>query len=205
MKIDEILRISTQEFPIHKVRQLLQMTKDGYDDIDELTVNYLESGNERIIILTDRNKNIAAFAGFISRMNGKVWQAKNLQTYNQYKGKQLGAKIFKYVKDTMKKNLQSDVEQSPSAEILWTKTLPGLGLHPRIFDTETDRIIDQSNEKMYNIALSKMYTSDDNDPDKFKYTWILEKTDHYPCQNLLIEGGLLMPYTGLWYTFKEEA
>ena len=204
MKIDEILRISTQDFPLHKVKQLLKLTKDGYGNVDNLVVNYVEDGDQRIIILTDSNKTIAAYAGFISRMNGRVWQAKNLQTYNEYIGHQLGAKIYKYVKEVMKKSIQSDIEQSPSAEKLWTKSLPDVGLYPKIFDCESQYVIDKSNLEAYNNALKKLYTNDDTDPDKFKYTWILEQSDHYPEQNILKENQLLMPYTGLWYIFEEE-
>jgi hypothetical protein len=32
-----------------------------------------------------------------------------------------------------------------------------------------------------------------------RYTWILERNDHYPEQNLLLEGSLLMPLKNLWY------
>lgn len=204
MRVDEILRISTQDFPLRNVSALLSMASDGYGFIDDLHVWYLESDSQRIIILTDAGKNIAAYAGFISRMNGRVWQAKNLQTYGNFKGKQLGAKIFKYVKEVMKKSIQSDVEQSPSAEILWTKTLPSIGLDPKIFDTETEYIIDQTNQSAYNNAVNKIYTSDETDLEKYRYTWILEQSDHYPLQNILKETQLLMPYKRLWYNFKEE-
>jgi hypothetical protein len=201
MRIDEILRISTQDFPIRNVQKLLPMTKDGYGEIDDLKVRYLESGDERIIILTNGD-NIAAFAGFISRLNGKVWQAKNLQTYGEYRGNNLGAKIYKYVKEIMKKSIQSDVEQSSSAEKLWTKTLPSLGIYPKIFDTETEYIIDKSNPNAYRVAIEKLYTSNENDPEKFRYTWILEQSDHYAEHSILKENQLLMPYTGIWYNFK---
>jgi hypothetical protein len=201
MRIDEILRISTQDFPIRNVQKLLPMTKDGYGTIDDLQVRYLESGDERIIILSNGDK-IAAFAGFISRLNGKVWQAKNLQTYGEYRGNNLGAKIYKYVKEIMKKSIQSDVEQSSSAEKLWTKTLPSLGIYPKIFDTETEYIIDESNPNAYRVAIEKLYTSNENDPDKFRYTWILEQSDHYAEHSILKENQLLMPYTGIWYNFK---
>lgn len=204
MKISEILRISTQNFPLRSVGKLLAMAKDGYGVIDELAVNYLENSDHRIIILVDKSNNIAAYAGFISRMNGRVWQAKNLQTYGTFQGQQLGAKIFKYVKDVMKKSIQSDIEQSPSAEKLWAKTLPSLGLHPKLFDTDTEYVIDQSNQPAYQNALQKMYTANDADPEKYRYTWILEKFDKYPEQNILVEGGLLMPYTGFWHTYSEE-
>jgi hypothetical protein len=204
MIIDEILRISTQDFPLNKVKQLLSRCSDGYGEIDNLLVNYVEEGDQRIIVLTDSENVVAAYAGFISRMNGRVWQAKNLQIYNGYSGHHLGAKIYKYVKEVKKKSIQSDIEQSPSAEKLWTKTLPDIGLHPKIFDCDTEHIIDKSNPKAYNNALTKIYTSDDTDTDKFKYTWVLEHSDHYPSQNILREDQLLLPYCGFWYTFNEE-
>lgn len=202
MKITEILRISTQDFPIRGVEKLLKLTKDGYGYIDDLTVNYVESGDDRIIVLTD-NEKIAAFAGFISRLNGRVWQAKNLQTYGDYRGKNLGAKIYKFVREVFKKSIQSDIEQSPSAEILWTKTLPKLGMSPKIFDTETEYVIDKTNSNAYSVALSKMYTSDDSDQERYRYTWILEKFDNYNENSILKENGMLMPYTGIWYNFKD--
>lgn len=202
MKIDEILRISTQNFPIRGVEKLLKLTQDGYGYIDDLIVNYVESGDDRVIVLTDKEK-IAAFAGFISRLNGRVWQSKNLQTYDDYRGRNLGGKIYKYVREVFKKSIQSDIEQSQSSEILWTKTLPKLGMNPKIFDTRTEYIIDKSNITAYSTTLSKMYTSDDNDSEKYRYTWILEKFDHYNENSILRENTILMPYTRIWYNFKE--
>jgi len=204
MRINEILRVSTQNFPLRNVKQILSMTKDGYGFIQNLSINYLEHDNERIIILTDRDKNIAAYVGFISRINGRVWQVKNMQTYPPHKGKHLIAEIFAWVKKEVKKSIQSDIEQSSSAEILWTKTLPALGLNPKIFDCETQYIIDNSNAGAYEIALDNMYTSNENAPDKYRYTWILEKNNHYSEHNILKENQLLLPYTGFWYTFDEE-
>jgi len=49
-----------------------------------------------------------------------------------------------------------------------------------------------------------MYTSNENAPDKYRYTWILEKNNHYSEHNILKENQLLLPYTGFWYTFDEE-
>ena len=204
MRIDEILRISTQDFPLRNVDKLLSMARDGSGKIDDLDVWYLESGDQRIIILTDSAKEIAAYSGFISRLNGKVWQVKNLQTYGKHKGNKLGAKILKFVKNEMRKSLQSDIEQSPSSEKLWVITLPLLGLKPKIFDTETEYIIDQSNPIAYNNAMRKMYTSDETDNEKYRYTWILEHRDHYSTQNILSENQLLMPYKGIWYNFSDE-
>jgi hypothetical protein len=204
MKIDEILHISTQDFPIRKVGQLLKFTKDGYGFIDNLTVRYAESCDHRIIILTGKNKEIAAYAGFISRINGRVWQAKNLATYGEYKGNKLGAKIYKYVKEVMKKSIQSDIEQSLSAEVLWTISLPEIGLNPKIFDTKTEYVIDHTNRSGYDNAVQKIYTTIETDPDKYRYTWILEKNDYYAEHSILKEEHLLLPQTGVWYNFEEE-
>jgi hypothetical protein len=204
VRVDEISRISTQDFSLNKVKELLNLTRDGYGTIGGLTINYVEDGDQRIIILTDDANDVAAFAGFISRMNGRVWQAKNLQTYGKFVGRKLGANIYQHVKRAFKKSIQSDIEQSPSAEILWTKTLPSVGLSPKIFDSETEYIIDQTNANAYKNAVEKMYTSDDTEPEKFRYTWILEHSDHYPSQNILKENQLLLPYTGFWYTFNKE-
>lgn len=169
--------------------------------IGELWVYYTEGGDDRVLVVTDSHKNIAAYAGFISRLNGKVWQAKNLETYDQYKGQQLGAQIYKFVKEQMKKSIQSDIEQSPSAEILWTKTLPSIGLSPKIFDTATDQILDHTSpDSAYQLALSTMYSSNYNN----QYTWVLEKHDQYNENSILKEASLLMPYTGSWYNFAEE-
>lgn len=202
MRIQEILRIPDQDFPEYKVKQLLQHSTDIIGEIDGLYINYIEYNSERLFILTGEHKQIAAYAGFISRLNGKVWQAKNIQTYGEFRGKKLSVKIYKYIKEVLKKSIQSDVEQSDSAKVLWTKLLPDAGMIPKIFDTESEYIIDQTYPEKYKEALQKMYTYDYDDPEKFKYCWILEKYDHYQEQNILTESKLLLPTTGFWYNFK---
>lgn len=201
MKIDEILRISSQDFPEENVKRILQLSHSPIGKIDGLDVHLVVSGDERILILAD-GAEVASFAGFISRINDRVWQAKNLQTFYKYRGKKFGVKLYKFVKDVLKKSIQSDVEQTSSAEILWTKTLPKFGLHPKIFDTMTNYIIDKSMPKEYSLAIEKMYHSDDDSEDKYRYSWILEKNDYYNENSVLTEHKLLMPYTGKWHTFK---
>ena len=204
MRISEILRIPTQHFPEHKVKHILQYAIDDKGEIDGLRVHYLEHNDERIVILTDSNGTIAAFAGFISRLNDKVWQAHNLQTYNQYTGNKLGAKIYKFAKESLKKSIQSDIEQSSGSENLWINTLPSLGLHPKIFDTESQYIIDQSYPEKYKEVLAKMYSIDESDPDKYRYTWILEKNDYYREHNILTEHRLLLPTNWCWCRFNNQ-
>lgn len=55
---------------------------------------------------------------------------------------------------------------------------------------------------MYDTVVNKMYTSDDQDPDKYRYTWILEKFDNYNDNAIFSESKLLMPYTKIWYDFN---
>lgn len=193
MKINEIELVSAQNYPVYTVSEMLELAQpDG--TLGQFVVFFAEYGNYRTIILTDDNKNIAAFATFEIQLGGKVWQARKAQTYSPYQGQALVAKIYKLVKEQYRKSIQSDSEQSLDAKKLWTKTLPGIGLHPMVFDSETEMIIEPKN-----FDLSLMYPfSDDNR--KFRYTWILEKFDHYPTQNILTENTPLIPVTGLWYT-----
>ena len=61
-----------------------------------------------------------------------------------------------------------------------------------IYDMETNRIIDLRKYKI------DMYPKSDDPSLLKKYTWILERSDHYPSQNMLREGLMLMPLRGLW-------
>lgn len=192
MKITEIELVSIENsFPISKVKDFLaKATPNGM--IENFVVHYIESGSHRGVILTDHENNIAAYAGFVVRLNGKVWQAKNAVSYPPFKGQQLVGKIYKLVKETLGKSIQSDTEQTVSGMQLWTKTLPSLGLSPMIYDTTTGHIIDPASNNV------NMYPHRGS-PNEHRYTWILERNDRYPEQNLLIEGSLLMPYKNLWY------
>lgn len=197
MKIDEIELVNIgQSFPIDQVKKYLAKSSPN-GMIDEFVVNYVESGNHRGIVLTDVDNNIAAYAGFVVRLNGRVWQAKNAVSYDPFKGKALVGKIYKMVKEKLGKSIQSDTEQTADGMKLWTKTLPSLGLSPMGYDTQTGHVLtmDQTMKVMYPQQGSK---------DEHRYTWILERNDRYPEQNLLSEGSLLMPYTGLWYNFKDK-
>lgn len=202
MKINEILRISTQHFPKERLKGILSKSSPR-GQLETYQINYAEDGDDRVLILTD-DANIVAYAGFISRMNGRVWQAKNLQVYPPYLGNKLGGKLYLYIKTQMKKSIQSDIEHSPESEKLWIKTIPSLGMNPKIFDNDTEYIIDHSNPGAFNAALTKMYTNDETDLEKYRYTWILEMSDHYNENSILKENSLLMPYTNIWYNFKEE-
>ena len=84
--------------------------------------------------------------------------------------------------------------------------MPAIGLTPRIFDTETDMILDQAvtPPELFKDALAKMYNNSDANPAKYRYTWILEKFDNYQEHCVLKEAQLLMPYKNIWYNFKEE-
>lgn len=197
MKINEIDLINNQSFPKEGVEMWLKKSTP-YGKLENFIVNYIEVDNQRGIVLTDDNNQIAAYAGFVVRLNGKVWQAQNAMSYPPYQGQALVGKIYKMVKDEFKKSIQSDVQQTKDGAKLWTRTLPGLGLKPMIFDTETERIIDPATTKI------NMYPTSGSIDAKWRYTWILETNNHYPSQNLLAEGSLLMPYKGLWYNFKEE-
>ena len=197
MKIDEIELVSIgQSFPIELVEKHLQdSTPIGM--IKNFVVYYKERNDQRILILADNTHQIAAYTGFRVRLNGRVWQAKNAASYSPYSGQGLVGKMYQFIKQQLKKSIQSDEEQTVDGQKLWTKTLPGLGLLPMIYDTETGHIIDPktNNVEMYPVQGSA---------NQYRYTWILEKFDHYQEQNILAEGSLLMPLKGLWYEFDQE-
>ena len=197
MKVNEIELVNIgQSFPVDQVKKYLAQSNPN-GTLGKFTVNYVESGNHRGIILTDADNNIAAYVSFVVRLNGRVWQAKNAVSYDPYKGQALVGKIYKMVKEQFKKSIQSDTEQTVDGMKLWTKTLPSLGLSPKVYDVETGHILEP--EQAHNL----MYPQQGS-PGEHRYTWILERNDRYPEQNLLSEASLLMPYKGLWYDFKEE-
>jgi hypothetical protein len=196
MKIDEIELVNIgQSFPVSKVKEYLAKSSPN-GMLENFVVNYVESGNHRGIILTDSENNIAAYVSFVVRLNGRVWQAKNAVSYPPYQGQALVGKLYKMVKQDLKQSIQSDTEQTVDGMKLWTKTLPSLGLLPKVYDTETGHILEPGQ------AHNLMYPQQGS-PVEHRYTWILERNDHYPEQNLLSEASLLMPYHGLWYNFKE--
>ena len=197
MQIQEIELVNIgQSFPVDQVKKFLDQSSPN-SMIDGFVVNYLESGDHREIILTDTDGNIAAYAGFRVRLNGRVWQAKNAVSYDPCRGRALVGKIYRMVKQQLGKSIQSDTEHTIAGMKLWTKTLPSLGLHPRVYDTQTGHILDTEQ------ALDLMYPHQGS-RNEHRYTWILERNDHYPVQNLLHEASLLMPVRGLWHDFKDE-
>ena len=198
--IDEIELIGAQDFAKSTVERYLGLASPR-GTMDQFVVNYAEfpAGDviQIAIILTDDHDQIAAYAGFVSRLNGRVWQARHAQTYAPYQGQALIGKLYQHIKQQWHKSIQSDDVQTTAGRKLWTKTLPSLGLRPMIFDTETEQILDP------NTSSVDIYSASDS-VDVARYIWILEKFDRYPEQNLLVEGSLLMPVRGLWFNPKEN-
>jgi hypothetical protein len=189
--IKEILEIPDQSFPIDQVKNILSLCNQ-IGTIENYSVNYLENESERFLVLTQEFE-IVAFVGFESKINDTVWQIKNIQSYCA--GKLLSAKLIQFTLKTLRKSVQSDLEQTSSAKHMWLNSLPSLGLHPKIFDNKTEYILDKDvNPSAYNSALSKMYDS----AEYKRYTWILDKDDYYSSQSVLKENQLLMPLTGKW-------
>jgi hypothetical protein len=199
MKISEIELVVVHPFSKESAEHYLsQSSPKGV--LDEFTIYYLESGDQRMITLVDDHRQIAAFAGFITRLNGRVWQARSADSYSPHKGKRLIGRIYKLIKDTYKQSVQSDTIQSYNGMKIWTKTLPSLGMHPMIFDTKTEHIIDP--KKYPNTIVYPVAPSED-DPEMNRYCWILEKNDQYRDANMLDENSIMVPMRGLWYT-KEK-
>lgn len=188
--VNEIELINDVDFPQALAQQRLELASPVKSFSDSLTVFFYAEANIRMLFLADQHKNIAAIAFFMSVKNDQVWQAKNAASYAPFKGQRLVAELYKIAKNDFKKSIQSDFEQTTAGMRLWTQTLPSIGLPPRIYDHSTDRVIDPSTQKV------NVYPASD-DPDVHRYSWIIERNDYYPAQNL-VENTLLLPTTGKW-------
>jgi len=187
--VTEIEQIPPQDFPKKNVEEILSLCSPA-GRIDEYMLNLGQSGPERFIILTE-GKDIAAYAGFTELRNNR-WQAKNAQTFEGHKGQHLIGKTYKFLKENGI-SLVSDIFQTPGARAIWSKSLPSLGLNPKIFDLDSEEIYDRNQ-----VNLNDVYS---DDPEiMHKYCWIIESSDKYPTQNLVYENKSLMPVKGLWYT-----
>jgi len=192
MKINEIVTVYNVEFPKDQVIDLLKKTQQ-IGHLDNLAVHHATLNNDHILILTDNN-NPAAYAGFISRKNNTIWQAKNAQTYDPYKGKNLVAKLYKFAMSQFDVSLQSDMEQTAQAKKLWTQTLPGIGVKPMILDVETEKYIDPATVDVDKFVYSNK-----------RYCWIVESSGYYNEINMLRENSLLLQNNlGRWYIEEKE-
>ena len=156
------------------------------DNIDGYDLYKIHHNDELIIIAWDAKfKCPAAFAGFnhYPDIRKSLWQVKNAETFDNYKGNALTAKIYKYCKETLGMTLQSDIQQSPDAKKLWMKTLPSLGLHPKIYDTHTHKVLDQGEVDVYADS-------------HHRYCWVLEHNDVY--RNQLPPHSILQPYNSIY-------
>lgn len=190
MRVDEIELIGDVEFPKDEAQQRLKPASPYKQFSDDLVVYYYAESNIRMLFLADRDRQPAAIAFFVSTHNDRVWQAKNAASYPPHKGQKLVAQLYRIAKVDFKKSIQSDLEQTTSGMNLWTVSLPSIGLEPRIYDHNEDRVIDPKTQRV------NVYPSFDS-PEVHRYSWILERNDYYPTQNL-IENRLLMPLRGRW-------
>jgi hypothetical protein len=189
-QLQEIELVSGQKFDIDQVKQILQHCDRADDDtIEGLQCWMGINGRERYVVLTDDAQNIAAYAGFYA-IESHRWQAKNAQVYTGFTGRALAAKIYRELFDSGV-SILSDVFQSTDGKKLWCSTLPKLGLKPMVWDSESEEIYTPDQ-----IGVNQIYSTDSTI--MHRYCWILDH--HLPEQNLVYEGKLLLPLSGLWYT-----
>lgn len=196
MKLSEIMIVPEQNFPSEKIKEYFSLASDaGKFPYAQFETRYLNSNGELLIFL-HQNEEIAAFTGF-KQLSQTTVQGKNAQVFSDCKGQGLVAKIYKFVNHDLKKTILSDIMQSSSGANLWKKTLPSIGITPKIFDTEDEYIIDpNAYPEMFNEILSKVYQDESSD-EKFKYCWIIENDRRLIENNLLYENKLLFPIKGI--------
>jgi len=182
-QLSEIKRYFIDSIDVSRINAIFKHAKNTDQFIDGLEVYAMLSGIEFGLFLFDPiEMKIAAFAGFeqAPHLRADLWQAKNAQVFPPYGGKGLVGKIYKFCKENLRMSIQSDMVQSQSGEKLWTKTLPKLGIFPKILDLDTNRIHD-------NDGIIDVYD------EKKNYCWIVEYDDHY--RNQLTENSILIPTT----------
>jgi len=188
--LSEIERYPPQDFDFNIIKNVFDHSKKSTFKIDEFSLYvYVENVLTFILLVDENNKNaIAAFAAFMHRpdLRTTMWQAKNSISYYPYKGKFLVAKIYKFCKEQLEWTIQSDLKQTKSAEILWSKTLPKIGINPKILDLETHRVHD--NDGSLNVYGNE------------RYCWIIESNDHY--RNHINAHWGIPPFSNLYVTKK---
>jgi hypothetical protein len=197
--------IPTQDFDLDAVEARLGLLYPTAP-IAGMRTSYIESGDDRYIYMYERRgKNIpVAFAHFISRVNGRVWQTEDIRVASDYADQQLEAAIIEYATTHFDKSLQSGVIFQPHMLHLWTVTIPAMHLSPVMYDSKTRYTLDLlSPYSAYAAALAGMHSRSSKDSaDPRRYCWILPVRDSH-TQEPLRDHAFFPPYRGLWHEFTE--
>lgn len=146
-QLSEIKRYFIDSIDVSRINAIFKHAKNTDQFIDGLEVYAMLSGIEFGLFLFDPiEMKIAAFAGFeqAPHLRADLWQAKNAQVFPPYGGKGLVGKIYKFCSEQLDMVIQSDLDQTISSKKLWTKTLPNLGIYPKIVDLKNNRIYDDN-------------------------------------------------------------
>jgi hypothetical protein len=192
-QVDEIQMIPHQSFGQAHILQILHLATQQTETIDGLELYVFDENSTRLVAAwDDQNKQLAAYVVFqhLPQLRSNLYVAKNTETLQQYRGKAIAGRLYKYCKTVLNMTIQSDVFQSISGKMLWTKTLPALGLKPQVLDLQTNRTLDTGQIDPY-------------ENNNKRYCWILEACDHYP--NQLAENSLIQPYKGIYAGLLELA
>jgi hypothetical protein len=169
MKIKEIIEVPDQKYPPDIVQEIWDKSTFTGEVIDGLDVYFYATASNAFITLA-KDKEIAAIARFLVKAEERIWQAKRVQTRPNFKGRNLAAKMYIFVRDMLEQQVQSDDQQTASGATLWTRTLPSLGEHPEIYDTTAKAPISRGSAA-WKDAIKQMYSTDPIAG--AKYTWIL--------------------------------
>jgi len=192
MRLDEIIKLPDQDIPYGEVLDKLEVSNPR-GTLEQFTVNYAEDRRKCWVILTDSGE-MAAFAGFIISDDGWSLQNDSMLTMPKYRGMNLMAKLFKFIKEEWSMSIYSDYRMTQSGYTVWTAGLPKLGLSPMIIDTETEQIIDPKSEYAKSLPLFASSMAPNSD----RYIFMMERYDRYPRQNIINEGHSSIPLKGIF-------
>jgi pyrimidine deaminase RibD-like protein/GNAT superfamily N-acetyltransferase len=184
--VDEIEIIPQQEFGQDHILQVLHRATQQSDTILGLEIYVYDENHTRLVAAwDDKNKQLASAAIFEHQpqLRQRLYVGKNVETYPGYRNQKLAGRLYKYCKETLGMTIQCDMSQTIGSKTLWTKTLPSLGLHPKVLDSQTSKTFDAG-------------VIDPYQNNNLRYCWILESNDKYP--NHLCENSLVQPYRNIY-------
>ena len=171
MKINEIALGSRPASMLTIAKETLPFCEEiGNFVEDEIyTLHFVTIKLNHTTILT-KDDEIAAYARF-EIVNSTMLQVKIVEVYGKHKNQNLAGKLYKFAKNNSNNaSILSDINQSFNGKKLWEVTLPAMGFVIKIYNTKTNKIIDESSLE-HKTALEEIYV--DPNIKNEKYCWII--------------------------------
>lgn len=172
-QITEILKIGTTGFQLKDAEERVDRTQP----IGHVESYQLRFGKENMsgsefgvfMLVVEDTLEVAAICFMEILNNGQLWQERAIQVFDSHRKQALIAKLYKHLIDNHHITLMSDMQHSGDSRNLWTKTLPRMGLYPKVYDAKSNKIVDNPPED----AIKLVYGNDNIGNEQF--CWIISE------------------------------